>query len=88
MATFRGILRAGSITPVDPICETQNVRGRICRLSLRDIAPDEELSYDYGFDYSEWQDHPCRCGAKECVGFIVKASQRWRVRRVQAAQRR
>ena len=70
-----------------PNCETQNIRGRIWVIALRDIAPDEELTYDYGFDYSEWQDHPCRCGAKECVGFIVKSSQRWRVRRVLAAKR-
>ena len=70
-----------------PNCETQNIRGHIWVIALRDIAPDEELNYDYGFDYSEWQDHPCRCGATECVGFIVKASQRWRVRRALAAKR-
>jgi SET domain-containing protein len=64
-----------------PNCETQNVRGHIWVVASRDIAPGEELSYDYGFDFSEWQDHPCRCGAKECVGYIVKSSQRWRVRR-------
>lgn len=70
-----------------PNCETQNVRGHIWVVALRDVAPGEELTYDYGFDYSEWQDHPCRCGAKDCVGFIVKASQRWRVRRALAAKR-
>ena len=70
-----------------PNCETQNVRGHIWVIALRDLAPDEELNYDYGFDYSEWQDHPCRCGAKDCVGFIVKASQRWRVRRALARKR-
>jgi len=70
-----------------PNCETQNIRGHIWVIALRDIAPGEELCYDYGFDYSEWQDHPCRCGAKECVGYIVKASQRWRVRRKLAAKR-
>ncbi|HEY4246893.1 MAG TPA: SET domain-containing protein-lysine N-methyltransferase [Lacunisphaera sp.] len=64
-----------------PNCETQNIRGHIWVIALRDIGPGEELCYDYGFDYSEWQDHRCRCGAKECVGYIVKASQRWRVRR-------
>jgi SET domain-containing protein len=70
-----------------PNCETQNIRGRIWVIAQRDIAPDEELTFDYGFGYSEWQDHPCRCGARECAGFIVKSSQRWRVRRVLAAKR-
>ena len=64
-----------------PNCEIQIVRGHIWVVALRDIAPGEELSYDYGFDYADWREHPCRCGAQECVGFIVKSSQRWRVRR-------
>ncbi len=70
-----------------PNCETQNVRGHIWVVALRDIAPDEELNFDYGFGFSEWQEHPCRCGAQECVGYIVNASQRWRVRRKLAAKR-
>lgn len=65
-----------------PNCEIQIVRGHIWVVALRDIAPGEELSYDYGFDYCDWREHPCRCGAKECVGFIVNTAQRWRVRRV------
>lgn len=65
-----------------PNCEIQIIRGRIWVVALRDIAPGEELSYDYGFDYCDWREHPCRCGAKECVGFIVNTAQRWRVRRV------
>ena len=70
-----------------PNCETRNVRGRIWIFALRDIAPGEEMNYDYGFDYSEWRAHPCRCGAAGCAGFIVKFGQRWRVRRVLAAER-
>lgn len=64
-----------------PNCEVQIVRGHIWVVAVRDIAPGEELTYDYGFDYADWREHPCRCGAKECVGFIVNAAQRWRVRR-------
>ena len=65
-----------------PNCEVQIVRGHIWIVAVRDIAPGEELTYDYGFDYADWREHPCRCGAKECVGFIVITAQRWRVRRV------
>ena len=64
-----------------PNCESQQGRGRIWIVARRDIAPDEELTYDYGFPYSEWRDHPCRCGAPGCVGYIVDTRQRWRVRR-------
>ena len=71
-----------------PNCETQNVRGRIWIVASRDIAPGEELNFDYGFGYSEWQNHPCQCGAKECVGYIVKSSQRWRVRRTLKAKQK
>jgi SET domain-containing protein len=69
-----------------PNCEVQIVRGRIWIVALRNLAPGEELTYDYSFDYAEWRDHPCRCGARECAGFIVTSAQRWRVRRILACK--
>jgi len=71
----------------EPNCEAQHGRGRIWIVALRDIAPGEELTYDYGFDYGEAWDHPCRCGSKRCAGYIVNSGQRWRVRRVLAARK-
>ncbi len=70
-----------------PNCEVQVVRGRIWIVALRALAPGEELTYDYSFDYDAWRDHPCRCGAKECAGYIVAKAQRWRVRRILAGER-
>ena len=64
-----------------PNCESQVVRGQVWVVALRKIKPGEELSYDYYYDYDHYQDHPCRCGAEDCAGYIVKAPQRWRVRR-------
>jgi SET domain-containing protein len=64
-----------------PNCESEDDRGRIWIVALRDIAPGEELTYDYGFSLSEGRNHRCRCGAAECVGFIVAKGQRWRLRR-------
>ena len=63
-----------------PNCESQITRGRVWVVALRKIKPGEELSYDYYYDYQHYQDHPCRCGAEDCAGYIVKAPQRWRVR--------
>lgn len=69
-------------------CEPQVIRGRIWIVARRDIAEGEELSYDYGFDFADWRHHPCRCGAPECAGYIVARAQRWRVRRLLAAERK
>lgn len=71
-----------------PNCESHIVRGRVWIVARRDITPGEELTYDYGFAYAGWRNHPCRCGARECVGFIVDSSQRWRVRRIHAAAKK
>jgi SET domain-containing protein len=71
-----------------PNCETAVVRGHVWISALRDIAGGEELTYDYGFPYGEWRNHPCRCGAPGCVGFIVNKAQRWRVRRVLREEKR
>ena len=63
-----------------PNCESQVVRGRVCVVAIREIRPGDELSYDYYYDYEHYHEHPCRCGAKDCAGYIVKAPLRWRVR--------
>jgi len=55
----------------DPNCETDIIRGRIWIIATRDIKKGEEISYNYGYDYESWDDHPCRCGSEKCVGFIV-----------------
>lgn len=60
----------------DPNCEAQIIRGKIWYIALRDIPEGTELSVNYGFDFENWQDHPCRCGARKCVGFIV-AEEHW-----------
>ena len=59
----------------DPNCEMVNEDDRLFLYSLRDIIPEEELSFDYGYDIEHFLDHPCRCGASNCVGYIVARSQ-------------
>lgn len=70
----------------EPNCESQIVRGRVWIVALRTIKPGEELSYDYCYDYEHYREHPCRCGARRCAGYIVKAPQRWRVRRAEGGK--
>ena len=49
---------------------------RIVIHALRDIKKGEELNFDYGFDLDCYEDHPCRCGSSNCIGYIV-SKERW-----------
>lgn len=66
----------------NPNCETINIRGHIWIVALRDIKRGEELSYDYGYDFENFKDHPCKCGAKECIGYIVKKKFRAKLKKI------
>jgi uncharacterized protein len=72
----------------EPNCKSENLRGHIWIVAYRDIVAGEELSFDYGFDVANWQDHRCLCGSPKCVGYIVAKSHRWRLRKRLAKLRR
>lgn len=61
----------------DPNCEAVDDDGRIFIEALRDIAPGEELFYDYGYELDEpltpelKAQYPCHCGAPHCRGTIL-----------------
>jgi len=71
-----------------PNCRSEKVAGRIWIVSLREIAEGAELTFDYGFPFSEWRMHPCRCGVGKCAGFIVSSAQRWRLKKIPLRERR
>lgn len=54
-----------------PNCVAEFVGSRIWICALRDIDPGEEITFNYGYDLEDYREHPCRCGAPDCVGFIV-----------------
>jgi len=54
-----------------PNCEAELDEDRIWIVALRDIHRGEELSFNYGYDLVDYQDHPCRCGSPDCAGYIV-----------------
>ena len=60
----------------DPNCEPDVIKNRVWLISTRKIKKGEELSYNYGFDLDDYEEHQCRCGAKECVGYIT-AEDNW-----------
>lgn len=63
----------------EPNCVAYTEEGededRIVIYALRDIEKGEELSFDYGFDLECYEDHPCRCGSSDCIGYIVSQEQ-------------
>ena len=63
-------------------CEAVNDGGEIWIYSVADIAKGEELNYDYGYDMEHFLDHPCRCGSKKCIGYIVREDQRLKVKKL------
>jgi uncharacterized protein len=72
----------------DPNCEAWIDGKRIFIHALREIEPGEELTFDYGFEVECWQDHPCRCGSKNCVGYIVSREQWPELKRLIAEKER
>jgi SET domain-containing protein len=50
----------------DPNCETEELRGRVWVMSLRSIAPGEELTYDYNLYDGDEDEAQCYCGAATC----------------------
>lgn len=44
---------------------------RIWITALHDIKAGEEITFNYNYDLDDYREHPCACGAPDCVGFIV-----------------
>tara|TARA_Y100001970_G_scaffold293950_1_gene444997 strand:- start:1911 stop:2399 length:489 start_codon:yes stop_codon:yes gene_type:complete len=58
-----------------PNCEVEINRGHIWIVSIKNIKKGDELNYDYGyeFDKDDYKDHECRCGSKNCIGYIISS---------------
>ncbi len=52
----------------DPNCETEDDKGRIYIVAVRDIAVGEELTYEYNLCDSDDSDADCYCGSTKCRG--------------------
>lgn len=54
-----------------PNCEAEHTGEQIWIVALRDIPPGEELTFNYGYDLTDYRDYPCHCGAPTCLGYMV-----------------
>ena len=70
-----------------PNCEARMEDERIWIIALRAIAAGEELSFNYGYDLEDYEEHPCHCGSPECIGFMVAEEYFDEVRRKQKEQK-
>ena len=69
----------------NPNCEVAGKGLKLWIFALRDIKKGEELSYDYGFGYDkDYKQFVCKCGAKNCVGYIVREGSRWRIKKTRS----
>ncbi len=65
----------------NPNCEVEGKGLKLWIRAIKDIKKGEELSYDYGFSYSkeDLDNFICKCGSKNCCGYIVREPSRWRI---------
>ena len=59
----------------EPNCEVFGEGLKVWIFAMKNIKKGEELSYDYGFEFDEddYQDHICKCGSNNCIGYIISS---------------
>ena len=66
----------------DPNCEVTGTGLKVWVNAIKDIKKGEEYSYDYGFSFDEdYKNYPCKCGTKNCCGYIIREESRWRIKK-------
>ena len=61
-------------------CDYNGTGLKLWVIAIKDIKKGEEITCDYGFGYDEdYKQFPCKCGSKNCCGYIIRAESRWRV---------
>lgn len=55
----------------DENAEFTEIKGEIWIVACKDIKKGEEITIDYGYGLEGYEDFPCKCGSKNCIGYIV-----------------
>lgn len=55
----------------EPNCEALLIGGHIWIVAIRDIKKGEELSYNYGYSFEDYERHKCFCNKASCIGYIL-----------------
>ena len=68
----------------DQNCEAYDIDGRIFYVTCKPVKKGEEILIDYGYLLEHFADHPCRCGAENCAGFIVAENERAKLKKMRS----
>jgi len=68
----------------DPNCETEGDDDSIWIQAIGDIKKGAELTYDYCYDLDSYESHLCKCGSKNCIGYIVGEKHRKKLQKILA----
>lgn len=60
-----------------PNSEVEIIDDEIWIMSKKNIKKDDEITYNYGYDVDDYENHPCRCNSPNCIGYIV-AQHHWK----------
>ena len=71
----------------DPNCEVDEIKGRVWIFALREIAPGEELVWDYNL-YDDEDPAPCHCGSRKCRGTMYSREWMAKMRRREARKKK
>ncbi|MGA7218271.1 MAG: SET domain-containing protein-lysine N-methyltransferase [Candidatus Sulfotelmatobacter sp.] len=71
----------------EPNCEIDEIKGRAFIFAIRDIAPGEELLWDYNL-YDDEDPAPCHCGALKCRGTMYSRDWLAKLRRKAARKKK
>jgi hypothetical protein len=71
----------------DPNCEVDEMKGRVWIFAIRDIAPGEELLWDYNL-YDDEAPAPCHCGSRKCRGTMYSREWMAKMRRKEARKKK
>src|SRR5262249_36947142 len=64
--------REGGMMHLNHSCEPNlGLQGQVVYVALREIAADEELTFDYAMNDDEPDEMNCRCGSRLCRGTIT-----------------
>lgn len=71
-----------------PNAEAVNVDGEIWIVATKKIPAGTEIVYNYGYDLDNWEDHPCRCGSGNCIGYIAGEEHWKKLRRLKGKHKK
>jgi len=71
----------------DPNSHVRISKNRIWIVASRKIKKGEEIVFNYEFGLEDYEDHPCKCKAERCAGYIVSENKWPKLKRLLAKKK-